>query len=68
MLPTCLGRITPFSCSSNTLRTFHASTSLHRGRYAFYNKHKKVTDPRRADPDYFEKQAAKLPLGMAPQK
>uniref|UniRef100_A0A7E4W1G1 Small ribosomal subunit protein uS15m n=1 Tax=Panagrellus redivivus TaxID=6233 RepID=A0A7E4W1G1_PANRE len=43
-------------------RALHVSASTHRGRYNFYNKHKKVTDPRRADPDYFEKQAAKLPL------
>jgi len=45
-------------------RQFHASVAAYKGRgiYSFYNKHKKVTDPKRADPEYFEKEAAKLPL------
>uniref|UniRef100_A0A1I7XMQ6 ERM domain-containing protein n=1 Tax=Heterorhabditis bacteriophora TaxID=37862 RepID=A0A1I7XMQ6_HETBA len=33
-----------------------------RGRTVFYNIHKKVTDPAKQDPEYFEKEARKLPL------
>uniref|UniRef100_A0A0N5BSW2 Small ribosomal subunit protein uS15m n=1 Tax=Strongyloides papillosus TaxID=174720 RepID=A0A0N5BSW2_STREA len=33
-----------------------------RARIPFYNKHHKVTDPAKQDPDYFEKKAADLPL------
>jgi hypothetical protein len=63
MLSSCITRISPISSFSPTnFRSFHASTSLQRGRTAFFNKHKKVTDPKKQDPDYFEKQAAKLPL------
>ncbi|KAH7728500.1 Protein MRPS-15 [Aphelenchoides avenae] len=46
------------------LRSLHLSNTqrLPRGKWAYFNKHKKVTDPARQDPDYFEKEAAKLPL------
>ncbi|VDL75881.1 unnamed protein product [Nippostrongylus brasiliensis] len=40
----------------------HTSATLARGRYNFFNIHKKVTDPAKQDPDYFEKAARQLPL------
>jgi len=43
-------------------RCLHISALNSKGLYAFFNRHKKVTDSARQDPDYFEKVAAKLPL------
>lgn len=34
-----------------------------RPRFPFFNKHMKVTDPARQDPDHFEKLAHEVPLG-----
>lgn len=45
-----------------SFRCFHNSINLAKGSFPFYNKHKKVTDPFRQDPDYFEKAAEKLTL------
>uniref|UniRef100_A0A0K0DD70 Small ribosomal subunit protein uS15m n=1 Tax=Angiostrongylus cantonensis TaxID=6313 RepID=A0A0K0DD70_ANGCA len=45
--------------SSRGLRT---TVAVARGRTTFFNKHKKVTDPAKQDPDYFEKAARQLPL------
>jgi hypothetical protein len=45
-------------------RQLHLSNILEYGRYTYYNIHKNVTDPARQDPDYFEKEAEKLPLGL----
>lgn len=51
-------------------RSLHVSSTLRlpRGKTQFFNIHKKVTDPARQDPDYFEKEAAKLPLGKHQQR
>ncbi|TKR92197.1 hypothetical protein L596_006896 [Steinernema carpocapsae] len=38
------------------------TAELSRARRQFFNIHKKVTDPAKQDPEYFELQAAKLPL------
>lgn len=35
-----------------------------RPRFPFFNKHMKVTDPTRQEPDHFEKLAHQLPLGL----
>nr|CAD2177469.1 unnamed protein product [Meloidogyne enterolobii] len=43
-------------------RQLHLSNILEYGRYPYFNIHKNVTDPKRQDPDYFEKEAEKLPL------
>ncbi|XGW22430.1 hypothetical protein V3C99_005004, partial [Haemonchus contortus] len=43
-------------------RTLHCSAAVARGRHVFYNIHKKVTDPAKQDPEYFEKAARELPL------
>ncbi|KAI6182486.1 Fimbrin [Aphelenchoides bicaudatus] len=43
-------------------RQFRTSAILGRARFFHYNKHKKVTDPARQEHEYFEKQAAALPL------
>ncbi|KAK0429461.1 hypothetical protein QR680_011391 [Steinernema hermaphroditum] len=40
----------------------HTTAELSRARRQFFNIHKKVSDPERQDPEYFEKQAAKLAL------
>jgi len=45
-------------------RQLHLSNILEYGRYPYFNIHKNVTDPKRQDPDYFEKEAEKLPLGL----
>jgi hypothetical protein len=50
------------STAFGVARHFHTSSLLPKGRFTFYNIHKKVTDPARQDPDYFEKEAAKLPI------
>ncbi|VDK60911.1 unnamed protein product [Cylicostephanus goldi] len=43
-------------------RALHTSVASCRGRTTFFNIHKKVTDPAKQDPDYFEKAARELPL------
>ncbi|CAI4224308.1 unnamed protein product [Auanema sp. JU1783] len=43
-------------------RAFHVSPCISRGRSSFFNIHKKVTEPEKQDPDFFEKRARKLPL------
>lgn len=43
-------------------RPFHPSAHQKHGIYPYFNKHKPVTDPKRQDPDYFEKEAEKVPL------
>ncbi|PIO76969.1 hypothetical protein TELCIR_00917 [Teladorsagia circumcincta] len=43
-------------------RTLHCSAAALRGRTVFFNIHKKVTDPAKQDPEYFEKAARQLPL------
>lgn len=43
-------------------RAFHISATYSRGRTVFFNIHRKVTDPTKQDPDYFEKKARALPL------
>ncbi|VDN35217.1 unnamed protein product [Gongylonema pulchrum] len=35
-----------------------------RPRFPWFNKHMKVTDPARQDPEHFEKLAHQLPLGL----
>ncbi|KHJ84838.1 hypothetical protein OESDEN_15443, partial [Oesophagostomum dentatum] len=45
-----------------TRRALHTTAVVARGRTAFFNKHKKVTEPAKQDPDYFEKAARALPL------
>uniref|UniRef100_A0AC35U087 28S ribosomal protein S15, mitochondrial n=1 Tax=Rhabditophanes sp. KR3021 TaxID=114890 RepID=A0AC35U087_9BILA len=46
------------------LASLHTTSTLSEGRARrpFFNKHKKVTDPAKQDPEYFEKKAAALPL------
>lgn len=44
-------------------RSLHVSAAVSRARRPFFNIHKKVTDPARQDPEYFEKAASALPLG-----
>uniref|UniRef100_A0A0M3HVP0 Small ribosomal subunit protein uS15m n=1 Tax=Ascaris lumbricoides TaxID=6252 RepID=A0A0M3HVP0_ASCLU len=43
-------------------RSLHVSAAVSRARRPFFNIHKKVTDPARQDPEYFEKAASALPL------
>ncbi|VDM41787.1 unnamed protein product [Toxocara canis] len=43
-------------------RGLHVSAFAPRARRPFFNIHKKVTDPARQDPEYFEKAASALPL------
>lgn len=45
-------------------RHFRTSAALGRGRFAYYDKFRPIKGPDRQDPDYFEKKAASLPLGM----
>jgi hypothetical protein len=47
------------------LRNFLSTSAQKRqlGLVTFYNKHRRVTDPARQDPDYFEKEAEKIPIG-----
>lgn len=45
-------------------RQFRTGAILGRARTTFYEKHKPVKHPNRQDPDYFENQAAALPLGL----
>uniref|UniRef100_A0A1I7Z9W8 Small ribosomal subunit protein uS15m n=1 Tax=Steinernema glaseri TaxID=37863 RepID=A0A1I7Z9W8_9BILA len=40
----------------------HTTAELSRARRQFFNIHKKVSEPEKQDPEFFEKQAAKLPL------
>ncbi|VDK17414.1 unnamed protein product [Anisakis simplex] len=47
---------------SSFRRNLHLCALLSRARRPFFNKHKKVTDPARQDPLYFEKLASTLPL------
>ncbi|RCN50285.1 hypothetical protein ANCCAN_03507 [Ancylostoma caninum] len=42
--------------------SLHTTAVVARGRTTFFNIHKKVTDPTKQDPDYFEKAARNLPL------
>ncbi|KAF7638706.1 hypothetical protein Mgra_00001788 [Meloidogyne graminicola] len=49
-------------------RQLHLSNILGYGRFTYFNIHKNVTDPARQDPDYFEKEAKKLPLEESKKK
>ena len=51
---------------STAHQRFPISTSafVRVGLYGFYNKHRPVTDPVLQQPDYFEKKAERLPLGL----
>uniref|UniRef100_A0A1I8BT77 Uncharacterized protein n=1 Tax=Meloidogyne hapla TaxID=6305 RepID=A0A1I8BT77_MELHA len=49
-------------------RQLHLSNILGYGPYTYFNIHKNVTDPKRQDPDYFEKEADKLPLDEEPKQ
>ena len=50
--------------SYTAYRFFNCSAPMCHGLYYYYNKHKPVTDPERQDPDYFEKEAEKIPLSL----
>ncbi|GMR51691.1 hypothetical protein PMAYCL1PPCAC_21886 [Pristionchus mayeri] len=43
-------------------RALHMTASVFRGRTAFFNIHKKVTEPEYQEEDYFERKARELPL------
>lgn len=50
------------SSAATVSRHFHRSSQLQHGLYPYFNIHKPVTDPARQDPEYFEKEAEKIPL------
>ena len=54
------------SFGNYSIRCVHIScrSLLPRGRFPYFNWHKPVTDPELLEHEYFERQAAKLPIGI----
>lgn len=58
-----LPTVSSYWANASIKRLLHStSVAIGRTRFPFYNRHKKVTDPARQDPEYFENVASSLPL------